>query len=314
MMKTIEKLFYDTTMGLVPDEILEDEALFIVDATYGPIIHAQKDYGGPCHMSDYKSAYGRVLTTGDYPFTRGTISEITQEQFDAYKYIPYGFYRCVIEFKTDPKIRKQFRYNEKNCYTSLDLETARRLGLKITLEAGKPNACTYANHQRINANSAFGAFIKPMYDLKRQGCEWAKSFITRLWGILGRLNFKRLVHTEGEGELVIDEGMLMIKDSEYIGTLTRMYYLTPQNKIFCSDWARIKPFVLAKGRRLISDVVPKYEDDIVAVYVDAIYTKTKPKDITVSDNMGDLSYKGYEPNIKIEHSKSVLKYKFTNSE
>ena len=67
------------------------------------------------------------------------------------------------------------------------------------------------------------------------------------------------------------------------------YFDKPQ---FKTNWARIKPFVIAYGRELLYYKFRKYEDDIVYVHTDGVLLKDGPHEIFLSDKLGGLKHEG----------------------
>ena len=77
------------------------------------------------------------------------------------------------------------------------------------------------------------------------------------------------------------------------------------NKTFKSDWARLKPFLLGKGRALISKVIEPYQDHIMRSHTDSLFSDIQ-LDIETGTDIGDLKYTGYCPHAKIYHSNLVV--------
>ena len=66
-----------------------------------------------------------------------------------------------------------------------------------------------------------------------------------------------------------------------------------------TDFARIYPFITARGRQLISDIIATDKDNVVRVVTDGIISKTK-LDIDYGTNLGDFRYEGVY-NVDIIH-------------
>ena len=58
---------------------------------------------------------------------------------------------------------------------------------------------------------------------------------------------------------------------------------------FKYPWARLKPFILAFGRKMIGDIMQPYLDDITHVNTDG-FKAVKQLDIITGTNIGDLRY------------------------
>jgi hypothetical protein len=76
---------------------------------------------------------------------------------------------------------------------------------------------------------------------------------------------------------------------------------------FRTNYARIKPFVLAYGRSKMYFRFKKYEDLIVRSHTDSIYLTSKPNDLPdVSNKLGSLKHE-YSGDIKISSLNKVSK-------
>jgi hypothetical protein len=62
----------------------------------------------------------------------------------------------------------------------------------------------------------------------------------------------------------------------------------------------MKPFILAKGRSMISNIMLPYKDIIVKSHTDSLISSIYPKDIKIGNEIGDLVYEGYCSNIIIK--------------
>ena len=76
------------------------------------------------------------------------------------------------------------------------------------------------------------------------------------------------------------------------------------NKTFKSDWARFKPFLLTKGRVLLSKAIEPNIEHIMRSHTDSLYSSVK-LEISIGDNLGDIKYTGSCTNARIYHSNLV---------
>ena len=59
-----------------------------------------------------------------------------------------------------------------------------------------------------------------------------------------------------------------------------------------SGWARIAPFLLAKGRSKISSLIEPYQDICIRCHTDSMNLMEQPPNIVLGDKIGDLVYEG----------------------
>ena len=301
---TALKLFNELNTVSPPEPILIDEAEWINKATTGAIIFGDK-YEGELFSYDFISFYPSILRSTQLliPISRGTFNKITSDEFNNMKFIRYGIYRCSIEVE-DHKLMRQ---NKFNYYTHIDITRARELQYNITLiEDDEPNVLYYSREKTINACQAFRPFVDYMYELKRNNIPGAKNILNCLWGALCEsMNFI-VYHKEGaETNIDQDKPLISIKprwknEEDYEIKLQSI------NKTFKSDWARLKPFLLSKGRTLLSKAIEPNVEHIMRSHTDSLYSSIKLNDlVNLGNNMGDIKYTGSCINAKIHHANLV---------
>jgi len=111
-----------------PDEILQDEAIWISESNIGALIFSDS-YEGELYKYDVKSLYPYLMqqSTLKFPIKRGQFMKL--DNFG--EFFQYGIYRCKVSLSDDRNINKLFRFNKTNYYTSIALEHAKKLNLKI---------------------------------------------------------------------------------------------------------------------------------------------------------------------------------------
>ena len=145
-----------------------------------------------------------------------------------------------------------------------------------------------------------------MYELKRNNIPGAKNILNCLWGALCEsMNFI-VYHKEGaETHIDQDKPLISIKprwknEEDYEIKLQSI------NKTFKSDWARLKPFLLSKGRTLLSKAIEPNVEHIMRSHTDSLYSSIKLNDlVNLGSNMGDIKYAGSCINAKIHHANLV---------
>ena len=274
--KTASYFFEYFSRSYHTDEIAQNEAEYINKASIGALIFAEP-YEGPLYEYDVCSMYPSIMTDNHmlFPLKRGTWLKYTQEEFEARKFYVYGIYRCTIYKSKDHKIDRLFRFNRDCHYTHFDLNTAKHLGLKIEMiEDDQPNVLYYSRDCLINGNSLFYKFVQMLFKLKERKIapKRVKSILNCLWGYLTRANvIDRIIKNQGE---IVDvdkrDSIHMICPTSKNGIRLQT---VPNDKMFETNYARIKPFLLAKGRKMIAELIEPHNKYCVRTHTDSILSK-----------------------------------------
>jgi len=270
----------DLFMRLQPqpntESIKKVEANWLNKATLGAMIwDCDKDHkidDGELYKFDFVSIYPSILQSQSFnvPLRCGEFSIINEVP----KYFAFGVYRCEVQY-TESRGWKLFKQNNKNhYYTHIDLNRAIQLGLKIKITLdGKYNAMTYprANNGFINGTKLFKTYVDFCFELKQKDCKPVKEILNCLWGILCKTRahdkyFTGDINTNKDAEIQ----SLDMYDSGAVGTR-----VTNSNKQFTNDLGRIKPFLLARGRYIISKELEKNVNSVVRVHTDGFSCKSK---------------------------------------
>lgn len=300
---TALKLFNDFTKTIKADDILDDEAEWIEKASCGAIIFAEH-YKGEGYKYDVTSEYPYLMSkqTSLYPVSRGTFKQITNEEFNKL-FLTYGLYRCVIKNTS----KKQFRENFNNIYTHFDIRRAKEKGYDVKLIIDdKPNALLYERSKCLNGNIIFRQYVDFLFPLKQNKVKGAKMILNILWGLLCKKNVLKLKACQGTLlEVYADNKIQKITP---IGDIENENYSVKVCKYgvkFENNFARISPFLLAKGRYMISKLIEPYENMIVRSHTDSMISK-KPLPVQIGDSLGDLKYEGYCKNLEIINSAKII--------
>lgn len=278
-----------------PDPILQHEAEFYLKCNSGAIIHCEK-YKGKCYKYDVCSMYPFMMnSTMCFPYKKGEFKKISELP----DILTYGIYRCEIK-NTKPKL---FRTNFNDYYTHIDIYRARALKLKITLtEDDEPNALLYSRDKLLTGSQMFGKYVKYLFELKQKKITGrAKQILNILWGVLCERDLCNL-----KSEVIADDKKPTIE----LGKNKKHMFFKPWNDnqtiikyqdndhVFKTDFARIKPFILAKGRTILSKLIEPCIDDVVLAHTDGFIVKTKQK-IKTGTKLGDVKYEGCCQNANI---------------
>jgi hypothetical protein len=289
--------YRDTALGLFdritkfinPESILQDEAEWIKLSSFSALIWCEK-YEGELYKYDVKSLYPSLMnsTTLKFAVKRGEFKLL--ENFDK-EYFEYGIYRCKITKSDDENINKLFKCNFHNYYTSIDLTNAKQLGLKIELiQDNKPNFLFWSRDKTITFHEVFKNYVDILFPLKENKVDKAKYILNLLWGALSQVD-KRKQYIEAEFKIEADEEICEIypsntENDKHIIKTTKLnaYYKTP--------FARLCPFIIAQGRKIMSNIMFEHKDYIHRIQTDG-FVSSKPIHFNTDVKMGELKYEGF---------------------
>ena len=196
--------------------------------------------------------------------------------------------------------------NKLHYYTHYDLTTAKEMGLEVKLITdAEPNALLYEPEHRISGSKIFQKYVDTLYDLKSKKVKGAKLLLNCLWGVLTKMHKYNYVASDENRVVIHDDKVLhTLKPYGKDGDKTLVTFIS-QDNCFSSNYARMKPFLLAKGRRDIYEVVKPHLDHVQWIHTDGFIVNRKIN-IKTGDKIGDLKYEGYCANVKIENCMKVF--------
>lgn len=302
--KTAFYVFDKMKHKYLPGKLSPVEEELIIQTSLGALMNS-KEYEGAGHKYDFKSMYGSILADNHWlvPMNEGeqktikSLSEVTQ-----YDKLKYGYYRCNIEKSDNFQKNKFFRFNRDQWYTHFDLESATKLQLKIKLiKDNKPNCYIYDRSKCLKTGlEIFGKFINYMFKLKENKVEGAKKVGNTLWGGLCAMHKKKITLDDTEDR---PEGKILSIEPNTNGTTN--YYVSTEDQVFETNYARMKPFLLSKGRLLAVTGFLPYLENIVRFHTDGAVTNIK-LDIKTGLTLGCIAYEGYyEPDMKVFNTNVV---------
>ena len=292
-----------------PPNIYELEAEFINECC-GAMINAEP-YEGPAYDYDFISKYPATLCDVHFniPMDEGDFYYLTDDEFHAMEYIKYGIYRAVVHKSDDANINKLFKFNFKNYYPHIDLKRAKELKLKIELvHDEKPNFIYYSSktEKALKGSEVFKQVINTIYPFKEAKLPRMKVLFTMLWGSLCEKNHKtHTVNNQDKEYIEIDNTEDFVSLRPFDDNNTIIEY-KKKDKAFKTGWARMQPFLIAKGKYDLSKTMEPYINDVVRYHTDGFTLKTKPEGIITGDKMGDLKYKGYCANAQVINCNKII--------
>lgn len=287
--ETALALFDRITKFINPEPILQDEAEWIKLSSFSALIWCET-YEGPLYKYDVKSLYPSLMnsTTLKFPVKRGEFKLL--ENFDK-EYFDYGIYRCKITKSDDETINKLFKCNFHNYYTSIDLTNAKQLGLKIELiQDNKPNFLYWSRDKTITFQEVFKNYVNILFPLKENKVDKAKYILNLLWGALSQVD-KRKQYIEKQFKIEEDEEICEIypsstEDDKHIIKTTKF------NSYYKTSFARLCPFIISQGRKIMSNIMFKHRDCIHRIQTDG-FVSSKPIIFNTDVKLGELKYEGY---------------------
>ncbi|GBC52971.2 hypothetical protein GLOIN_2v1772900 [Rhizophagus irregularis DAOM 181602=DAOM 197198] len=248
------RLFQDVTNGPIKSARLsDDEELWISNASIGSIIWAEQ-YEGNAAQYDINEFYPSVLLQKEaqWPIGPGEFKIITSLSNN----LQYGIYRVHIEGlpkKSSLQCSQLFRFNQEEYYTHYDIEIARKNGLGVELINIMPNAYVFNPENLRSGKFLFENWAEELIPIKRQE------------GIAGKVAKNLLV------------------------SLWAFYVKNPRKNGKVGPHRRMKPFILALGRKTITNIIRPLKNHVKRIHTDGfILTNTIDNNLQVGPNTGEL--------------------------
>jgi hypothetical protein len=300
---TCLELFDKMTRFLTePENIMQDEGIWIKESTIGSLIWGEK-FEGNVYKYDVKSHYPYIMISKNkFPIKRGEFIKLNS--IDDIKYFQFGIYRVRIEPSDNKHINKLFRFSFNNYYTHISLEHARKLGLTMTLIIDdEPNFLFYSRDKLITFEEVFKPYVMFLFDLKNKNVNKAKDIMNRLWGKLG----------EYDRSKKYDDKDISIKEDEEIKELRpcnknediNLIKVNKINKPYKYNYARLIPFIKSIDRKYMCDIMYDYKDNIHQILTDG-FLSDKHIHSNTDVKIGELKYEGLYQNVIIKNCAKVI--------
>ena len=308
---TALKFFQQTTKAVQEaDKIQGLEGHLLLDTYRGGTLYS-KPYKGKAYKADYCSQYPSIMTSKmEFPYKAGQFLKISKEEMSTWiakekQYFKYGIYRAVISGNIH---KAMFRENKLHAYTHIDMGTAHTEGYNIELiQDGKCNFLFYPRNTRISGAQLFKEFVEELYPIKERhnkdvpelNFEYAKKLLNILWGALSEKRVCQEIYTSLEDDSVLELGINEeVADVVMLGQGKCKYETESLDDLFVSGYARISPFLTAKARQIIADMIRDNcsLDSVVRVHTDGIITSTPLKNTFKNKTdalLGELGYEGF---------------------
>jgi len=294
-------LFYSLTKYIQPDDIKQLESEWLNNCSLGALMYAEKGEFLNVHKYDVVSMYPSIMSSIQlFPIKEGQFMHLTEDEFNNMEFLKYGIYKCKIEGK-----HKLFRNNNNYLYTHIDIKIAKELNLKVNLiEDDGPNFLHYAREKCLTGTEIFKNYVEYLFKLKKNGIKSAKLILNILWGSLCEKKCKSIYIDNNDKHIKILEGNIdVLKMKPFNKDVTIVEYVD-NDKQFYSNFGRIKPFLLSKGRYVLYNLIKDVINDIVYYHTDGYIIKNR-MDIKIGNNLGDVKYEGCHDKIVIHNLNKI---------
>jgi hypothetical protein len=272
-------LHYNLLCFEEPEPMDSIEQQWIFKSFKGGLIFSQ-----PCALEngyeyDINSAYPYMLCDShfSFPIKKGEFKKLDGLND---KFVSYGIYRAIIERDADYNKNKLFRFNNENYYNHLDIETARRLGLKISLiQDGQANALLYSKG-RATGSQYFISTIHYLFQYKKTS-PLIKMVVNSIWGALSQR--EKIEKTTFDKKINLnDEEIIAITP---FGNYEKVKYLK-SGKYFRYNYGRIGCFLTSAVRKYMALQMIPYKEHIFKCHTDSILSDIELP-LNISDKIGE---------------------------
>jgi len=196
--------------------------------------------------------------------------------------IPYGIYHCKIRGPQN----KVFKFNNDDLYTHIDIRLARKNNMTITMLEGT-NALIWSRDKLKTGKQLFGDYVDLLYRFKKKGVKGAKLLLNILWGALCETQKNKKSVSFNELTEIPRDNVINRISPCLINDGNTHVQLIEKETMFKTDYARMKPFLLAYSRENIIELYRPYKEHVKWVHTDGFILDTNI-DIKVGQDIGDL--------------------------
>ena len=295
---------------ILPEELTDMETKWLILCNHGQMTYLESGVKDTMfHSYDINSMYASLLRDVHFkiPIKQGTFYKLTQAEFDDLKFYQYGIYRVQIDNDGKPNTRKMFRFNANNYYTTIDLNTAKKLRLKMNIiETGEYNFLGYGKGTTVTGSVLFKSFVDMLYKMRvEHKNNDFKKILNLLWGSLCSTNihtYQYNITKELNVNINLDPERHIIVNQFFVRDNIFKIEFCKKDDYFKYPWARLKPFLLAFGRQTITRIIEPYLSSIVAINTDGFKSCVELEDIKLGDGIGQLRYEGLMPENRFKNT------------
>jgi hypothetical protein len=166
------------------------------------------------------------------------------------------------------------------------------------------NALIYSRDKLLQGKQIFGDYVNLLYKYKQQGIKGSKLLLNILWGALCETKTKYISTSIDELHVLSRDSVITQIQPSLVDEQNTFIKMANKEDYFVTNFARMKPFLLAYSRANIINLLRPYEANVVWIHTDGFIINKKIKDIT-SDKIGGLALEAYGQ-CNIVHINKVL--------
>lgn len=260
-----------------------------------------------CYDIDMNAMYSYYMSHSLFmiPVKEGKQGIITTEQFDEFKFFPFGLYYCNI---TGTHIFANKKLLNKNMwFTHYSLSMFKLLGLTIKIvDSGCINSILYDSHSRINGNKMFKSYVDYMYSLRiEHDNKDVKKLMSALWGAHSQKNTKKDYVKYGDCADMSGRVIDGIDHSHSHDVIES----TDSIEIFKTNYGRLGSFISSYCQfKIVEFIISNVTDldRVIAVNTDGITTIGPVDNINLSNKLGEWKCKYSDKTCVINSDNSVI--------
>lgn len=308
-------LYYSYHYGLKNfdiEDMSEHETLWIKQALTGGLLNCKKGEFKNCSCYDVNSMYPSILANDNLqlPIKKGKFIKLNTLP----EIIPYGIYRINILDNPHGRGDKEeinkniFKINKTGKYTHLDLKVLVKENYKFELvQDNEANALIYDGKTRTSTQSLFKKYMTEFYKLKSiLKSKSSKLILNQLWGALTQ----QKNHTKNLDELETFDNIKIVYPFTNRKTNEKSFKVVENvNKEYKFNMARISPFLVAKGRYNMYNLINKYnlKEEILRIHTDGFIINKKINGLKIDKEMGNMKLEYSNKDIEIKNVNKINK-------
>lgn len=299
--------------------LTKTENEFVKGSYRGSLIF-HKDYEGPAHYYDIRSAYAYIMSHTQFrvPVEQGVEIKLTKKEFTEFA---NTYFRCgIYTAEVTGYDKRLFRPSVSNHYTHIDLNFAKKEGYTIKLVTdAEINFLSYEGSEKaMSGHQIFRDYVNYFFKYKAEGHSEFKPFLTVLYGGFMESNVKTKV-IKADEEFEMNPEQIVSFERDYDNDCIKYTYCPwatqEGGQIFKTPLARLGPFLLSQCRVMMANIMKNQLDKVVRCHTDGWYmteplagpfhesNRTKPMGVPrIGNELGDLEYKLYD-NITVKSGK-----------
>ena len=153
------------------------------------------------------------------------------------------------------------------------------------LVGDQANFLYYSREKLLAGTELFKNYVDHLFELKQKNIPRSKSILNILWGALSQKAYNKKTINNNDDNCELDAIKPFNDDNTHIEVFNNDH----QYKM---GFARICPFLIAKGRSIVSKLMDKYIDNVVRCHTDG-FIANKSINFNYGCNLGDIRYEGF---------------------